>query len=196
MARPNNAPQRIEKECEVCHETFSVPPSRKDSAKFCSLDCLGLSKRMKGNVTLKCVVCGKLFLEQKSMAHRRVTCSQKCNAKNRAKPVEKRCEMCGRTFEVPRSRARRARYCSRECFDRTKCKITKHPTRQQLEHLLETMTLMAVAKMYGVTDNAVRHWAKKMEVHVPNRDERREIKKRNKKVVLGASHRGPRKKSL
>jgi len=194
MARPNSAPPRIEKECEVCHETFSVPPSRKDSAKYCSRRCLGLSKRMKGNVTLKCVVCGKLFSEQKSMTHRRVTCSQKCNAKNRSKRVEKRCEMCGQTFDVPRSRARRARYCSRECFDRTKCKIRKHPTKQQLEHLLDTMTLMAVAKMYEVSDNAVRHWAERMGVHIPNRDERRAIKKRNKKVVLGASHHGPRKK--
>lgn len=196
MARPNSAPERIEKECEFCKEPFRVPPSRKDSARYCSLRCLGLSKRMKGNVTLKCVVCGKLFREQKSMAHRRVTCSQKCNAENRSKPIEKRCEMCGQKFTVPRSRANRARFCSRECFDRTKCKISRHPTREQLEHLLNTMTLSAVAKLYGVSDNAVRHWAKKMDVHVPNRDERREIKKRNKKVVLGASHRGPSKKSL
>ena len=193
MARPNSAPSRIEKKCEFCGKGFSVPPSRKDSARFCSLQCLAKWKSEQNTVELRCPVCGRLFWLQKNTANKQKCCSHKCADSLRAKRVTKRCLVCGKEFEVPWSRRNRAKFCSRPCFDTTKIKVRHKPTKVQLEHLLNVMTLMEVAKMYEVTDNAVRYWCGCVGVTVPDHKERNRIKAENKKIKLGASHRGPRK---
>ncbi len=62
------------------------------------------------------------------------------------------CERCGRqTFN--------ARFCSYECSAMAS-RIAKRPEKEELEKLLETHSWVALGEMFGVSDNAVRKWAK------------------------------------
>lgn len=54
----------------------------------------------------------------------------------------------------------RQKFCSVECSNKNKHKC-KHPTKEQLQKDIDSMSMLAVGKKYGVSDNAVRKWAKK-----------------------------------
>lgn len=66
--------------CKICGSTFRVPPSRADTAEFCSTKCAaivrGLNRRKR--VTLSCEQCGKPFEVPASHKDRRKFCGFEC----------------------------------------------------------------------------------------------------------------------
>lgn len=67
--------------CEVCGNSFNVPPVRAKTAKTCSTACAG-ARQAKAYANerskLKCAWCGKGFTAPKGHAHRRKHCSKTC----------------------------------------------------------------------------------------------------------------------
>jgi hypothetical protein len=89
----------------------------------------------------------------------------------RNSPRERTCPGCGETF-VPRNI--RHRYCSQSCWGveaATRYRGVPHPERRkvprpthpQLRADLATMSVCAVGRKYGVSDNAVRKWLRQYE---------------------------------
>jgi hypothetical protein len=85
-----------------------------------------------------------------------------CGRKNRLEP--RSCLRCNKEF-VPRYR--KHRYCSRECGmrhdnrlrePRPETRKVERPSCQQLEIDIASMSVVAVGRKYGVSDNAVRKW--------------------------------------
>jgi hypothetical protein len=81
-------------------------------------------------------------------------------------PRERTCPGCGQTF-APKDI--RHRYCSQECwgtvYSKRKLGVPQphlrkvgRPTYEQLKQDVRTMSMLAVGRKYGVTDNAVRKW--------------------------------------
>ena len=66
------------------------------------------------------------------------------------------CASCGGPINNPN---KRVRYCSKNCRGMLKRKVIR-PVKDVLVDDLRTMTWRAVGKKYGVSDNAVRKWAK------------------------------------
>ena len=81
-------------------------------------------------------------------------------------PRQRTCPGCGRTFAPKHIRHR---YCSRECWGtvyserksgvpQPHLRKVERPSYQQLKADVRTMSMVAVGRKYGVTDNAVRKW--------------------------------------
>ena len=68
-----------------------------------------------------------------------------------------KCKECDREFQ---SKDRKAKFCSYECSNKSRRKC-EHPSKEELEKMLETMSWCAIGRKYNVSDNAVRKWAKK-----------------------------------
>jgi HNH endonuclease len=86
-----------------------------------------------------------------------------CGRKNRSERTPRACLHCGCEFTP---RYGRQRYCSRECGvhskgpcdPRPKTRKVDRPSYDQLKADLESMSVLAVGRKYGVSDNAVRKW--------------------------------------
>lgn len=58
-------------------------------------------------------------------------------------------------------------YCSTKCnYSDTSLRRRKviRPSKEELQKDIETMSFVAIGKKYGVSDNAVRKWAKKYDL--------------------------------
>lgn len=70
-----------EVKCEVCGNFFHVPPTRKMTARFCSMECKGKGVVRKANKIQKsCLVCGKIFYvwPSRHKAGGGIYCSNEC----------------------------------------------------------------------------------------------------------------------
>lgn len=65
-----------------------------------------------------------------------------------------KCKICGSDI----SKGTVHQLC-RECYIKTTRKVER-PTKEELNKLLHTHTFVAVGKMFGVSDNAIRKWCK------------------------------------
>lgn len=74
--------------------------------------------------------------------------------------LKKTCECCSNTFET---KLENQKYCSSSCFGLSQRKATR-PTKEVLEELIKTNTWVQLGRMFKVSDNAVRKWAKKYEL--------------------------------
>ena len=72
---------------------------------------------------------------------------------NSGKPLVS-CKICDKTLQE-----RQAGYCSAECRGLDKRKV-KRPPKEVLEKEIQTIPMLQLGKKYGVSDNAVRKWAK------------------------------------
>lgn len=75
------------------------------------------------------------------------------------------CTACGKPFKAPRHRIQRSPsghlFCSRACKDVTNRKVTR-PSADELHQLmLDIGNWTALGQQFGVSDNAVRKWAKR-----------------------------------
>lgn len=77
-------------------------------------------------------------------------------SKSKTPPTKKvhPCKNCGSN----RTRTADSKLC-RPCFSKQSRKVNR-PSKQQLKELIEIQSWVALGKHYGVSDNAVRKWAK------------------------------------
>jgi hypothetical protein len=86
-----------------------------------------------------------------------------CGRKNRVDPEPRDCLHCGKSF-LPKYA--RHRYCSQECGvhskgppgPRPERRKVPRPSYEQLKSDLAAMSVVAVGRKYGVSDNAIRKW--------------------------------------
>lgn len=101
--------------CEVCGDEFSVPPSRSDSAKYCSSECYGetIQKESGKRDTYTCDCCGDEFEALKSRD--RKFCSQECVRESQRNRVTLTCPVCGESFDVQEGQKDYRVCCSYSC---------------------------------------------------------------------------------
>lgn len=71
---------------------------------------------------------------------------------------EKECKFCRKLFKPECSLSE---YCSTECSNKSRSKVKNKPSKEELQSLINKNSYCAVGRMYKVSDNAVRKWAKK-----------------------------------
>lgn len=86
--------------------------------------------------------------------------------------MSKVCERCGITFHT---KEYEAKYCCGHCSHLSQRKVTR-PSKSELKKLLDDrMPWTKIGKMFGVSDNAARKWAKQYEMfeylNVKNKNE-------------------------
>jgi len=69
------------------------------------------------------------------------------------KVLKNECTICYKKTNNPK-------YCSSDCKTIGQRKVLR-PSIEELEHYMKTMSMVAIGKMYGVSDNAIRKWLKK-----------------------------------
>jgi len=67
------------------------------------------------------------------------------------------CENCHDIFQTTRHDAK---YCSPMCSHIANRKVIDKPNSKELKDLIESLPMTKIGKMYGVSDNTVRKWAK------------------------------------
>tara|TARA_Y100000310_G_scaffold345019_1_gene461211 strand:+ start:2968 stop:3978 length:1011 start_codon:yes stop_codon:yes gene_type:complete len=77
--------------------------------------------------------------------------------------VKKICSICFEEFEVVNSQAKKRKNCSSTCQYEAQRKVA-HPSPVQLKADIESMSWVAIGNKYGVSDNAVRKWARKYKI--------------------------------
>ena len=80
---------------------------------------------------------------------------EKCKEITEQKKQEKstnKCKQCGKEIDV------HAFYCS-ECW-RLLSRKTKRPSREELKNLIRCNSFTAIARMFDVSDNAIKKWCK------------------------------------
>lgn len=70
------------------------------------------------------------------------------------------CKGCNKTFQPEN---RRNKYCGKKCYSKSMTHPDK-PTKAKLKKMIETMSWTAIGKEYGVSDNAIRKWARGYEL--------------------------------
>lgn len=78
----------------------------------------------------------------------------------------KTCEVCGKEFKAAR---KERRFCSNKCKGVGSRKAEK-PSKEILESKLNTMSLSAIGREYGVSFGVVRIWAKSYGLKWATRD--------------------------
>jgi hypothetical protein len=74
--------------------------------------------------------------------------------------VSVRCARCGKWFLRSPSGFENARYCSNVCRGASQRRVA-HPSKQTLKEEMASNSWVALGRKYGVSDNAVRKWAKR-----------------------------------
>jgi len=87
--------------------------------------------------------------------------SKHMQARWEASRVSVRCRRCGKTFKTPRSRSKK--FCSPACVSAHRCKCER-PSKEELASLIEKYNWTALGRLFGVSDNAVRNWARRYEL--------------------------------
>ena len=87
--------------CKMCKSSFNCKPYRKDTALFCSQQCLRKHKHdnIKKHI---CLHCGKEFVRAKNPQRDYIFCSYKCRAVFNSEQVRitKDCQNCSKSFTV------------------------------------------------------------------------------------------------
>lgn len=71
-----------------------------------------------------------------------------------------KCGVCGRDFYKLKLEQK---YCSDKC-GRLSRRVTERPNKEELGNLIENNSWCAIGRMYNVSDNAVRKWAKQYDI--------------------------------
>lgn len=83
-------------------------------------------------------------------------CEKGMNSLKAAFDTPQFCKICGRTLQL-----KQKTYCSPECFHLDHRKVLR-PSKSQLIEDLTNLSVVKVAKKYGVSDNAIRKWMKSL----------------------------------
>jgi len=81
---------------------------------------------------------------------------------NHKKPwISKECEYCKKTYDT---KSDEQKYCSVSCRQFARRKVER-PSKDELNTLIESgIAWVQLGRMFGVSDNAVRKWARKYEI--------------------------------
>ena len=71
-------------------------------------------------------------------------------------PKPKHCKHCKNIFETF---SKSQRFCSQECAKISR-RVVNRPSKEELEHYIAELSWSAIGRMYHVSDNAVRKWAR------------------------------------
>ena len=93
----------ISKNCEECGLTFSGPPSRMKSARFCGKGCYDASQSTAERRTLTCVRCDDKFTAKQDHGVWPKFCSRACFRLGAPQPREKTCPQCDAVFVAGRA---------------------------------------------------------------------------------------------
>lgn len=77
-----------------------------------------------------------------------------------------KCDVCNKSFERKNSHLNRNKhnFCSQQCMAMGYRKVKNRPTKDELAQLIENNSFLAIGRMFGVTDQAIRKWAKQYEL--------------------------------
>lgn len=117
--------------CLQCGKAFTVVPARKDSAKFCSVEC-----RLAHTATISvvCSVCGKAFTVLRSSRNKKF-CSVECHDNSReGRKVKCECKNCGRVFYSYSRQSGPRVFCSMSCSNKYAGK-TEWDNQKVIEHI-------------------------------------------------------------
>lgn len=97
-----------------------------------------------------------------SNCHREIHAADKANMslelQRYVKPwIEKECQFCGKKYNTKNNVQS---YCNLTCKGLGQPRKVERPTKEQLEELIKTTNWTQLGRMFGVSDNAVRKWAK------------------------------------
>lgn len=84
--------------------------------------------------------------------------SGKMNRMNSVKTKKRKptfCEVCNTTLQI-----KQTRFCCKQCSD-VGTRIRKRPTKAKLLRDVNAMSMSALGRKYGVSDNAVRKWLRR-----------------------------------
>ena len=83
--------------------------------------------------------------------------------------IKQICPICKKEFLA--SKFKKQKYCSQECVHKSQYRC-EHPDKENLYNkLLENKgNFTRVAKIYGVSDNAIRKWCKKYNIPFHSKD--------------------------
>lgn len=70
--------------------------------------------------------------------------------------ISKHCPTCDKDYETKNSKQK---FCSAKCRGISQRKANR-PSREELNKLINTSSWTEIGKLYGVSDNAVRKWAR------------------------------------
>jgi protein-arginine kinase activator protein McsA len=73
------------------------------------------------------------------------------------------CKKCGKTFL---SAYKRNSYCGSKCRGEEHRKVNNRPSKEDLIELIKNNTIVKIGKIYNISDNAVRKWAKNYGVNI------------------------------
>ena len=76
--------------------------------------------------------------------------------------ISKCCKICGIEFKTYTGKKEKI-YCSIKCRSEDTRKV-KRPSKEELEDLIKNNSFVALGKMFNVSDNAIRKWAKIYEI--------------------------------
>lgn len=105
----------VELTCQRCGKVFSVPTSRADKAKYCSVSCSArrqIPHDQEAYVERVCKGCGGAF-----EVPRRRSGQSYCSFECRKKRVTLTCEHCGTSYTRRASAQKSSRFCSTGCHD-------------------------------------------------------------------------------
>lgn len=77
---------------------------------------------------------------------------------SRTPTIIRKCEVCLKDFK---QKGARQICCSVSCLGIKNRKVEKRPSLDELKNMINSMTMVAIGKKYGVSNNAVKKWARK-----------------------------------
>jgi len=107
--------------------------------------------------------------------------------RNQQRNIKTKCNYCDKEFEHSKNRSRK--YCSLECRNLyQKQQIIEksqkdYPSKEELQELINSIPWVSIGKIYGVSDNCVKKWAKKFGI-VRNPDAKIKYKQHNSIYLL------------
>lgn len=79
--------------------------------------------------------------------------------------LNQNCEVCDKVFFTKVKPGKEIqKLCSEQCSAISRRKIKERPSKDELELLLKQYSFVKLGKIYGVSDNAIRKWAKKYDL--------------------------------
>jgi len=131
----DNRIENLEFLCPNCHSQTSTYCGKSEPKHRC---CICKKKLTSKRKTGMCSKCFQLRREDKKKAKRFCACGSEISAKSKTG-------------------------CCSSCANE-KNRKTKRPRRETLEREIESMSWVGIGKKYGVSDNAVRKWAKRYDL--------------------------------